>query len=660
MTNQSLVLVEKAWSQYVESGKIDPGILRPEVANSWQRCRSLKVDPFREADGGVNQLELRQRLYAKQRLMKAARPFMENLYHFVRASGFQVILTDEHGFLLDVLGDSDIVSQTRPVHLCPGGDWSEASKGTNAIGTAIAEGKPVQIHAWEHFSQQLHFLTCSAAPIFDADGSMLGVLDISGNYRFANSHTLGMVVAGVKAIENQLSLQHATQKLYLAYRYTNAMLESMSDGLLSIDTNGIITEINAKGAELFGITPGLAKGRHVAQVYKHPPVLQLLLDGVEYQNREVVIDRTGRKIHSSGSLIRDDSGGVIGAVAVFRENATRNSQPARRPALPPQRYTFDDIIGQSSAITELKEWARLAASSPSTVLIKGESGTGKELFAQAIHNASPRRDRPFVAINSAALPEALVESELFGHDEGAFTGSRKGGQAGKFEIAEGGTVFLDEIGDMPLGVQAKLLRVIQEKKVVRVGSSQERHVDIRIIAATHKDLHAEVRRGTFRQDLYYRLNVLEIRVPALRERLVDIPALTAHLIQKLAANLNRPEIRIDHNFLSTLQTHTWPGNVRELENTLERAIVRVGADGILKAEILDFPEGESEQQPGLSSIAGKSARRGDTEIKSLRDSEKDLIAEALAVYEGNIRKASAKLGIGRNTFYRKMKEYGIS
>ncbi len=656
MPNQSLVLVEKAWCQYVENGNIDIGILRPEVANSWQRCRNLKVDPFRENESGVNQLELRQRLYAKQRLMQAARPFMENLYNFVRASGFQVILTDEFGFLLDVLGDTEIVSQTRQVDLCPGGDWSEASKGTNAIGTAIAERKPVQIHAWEHFSQQLHFLTCSAAPIFDPEGALIGVLDITGDYRYANSHTLGMVVAGVNAIENQLSLQRATQKLYLAYRYSNAMLESMSDGLISIDNHGLITEINAKAAEIFGVTPGSAKGRHVAQVYKSPPVLQLLSDGVEYQNKEVIIERTGRRIHSSGSLIRDEIGAVIGAVAVFRENASRPLQPPRRPALPPQRYTFDDIIGQSSAITELKEWARLAASSPSTVLIKGESGTGKELFAQAIHNASSRRDRPFVAINSAALPEALVESELFGHDEGAFTGSRKGGQAGKFEIAEGGTVFLDEIGDMPLGVQAKLLRVIQEKKVVRVGSSQERQVDIRIIAATHKDLHAEVRRGTFRQDLYYRLNVLEIRVPALRERLDDIPALTAHLTQKLAVNLKRSQIRTDANFLNVLQTHSWPGNVRELENTLERAIVRVGEDGILRAEILDFPEND---QPNPLPAASRTARKGGAEVKTLREVEKDLIAEALAVYEGNIRKASAKLGIGRNTFYRKMKEYGI-
>ncbi len=654
MPQRSLVLVEKAWIQYFEGGELDLKTVRPEVANSWQRCRNLKIDPFHETRGNINQLELHERLYAKQRLMKIARPFMENLYNFVRGSGFQVILTDEFGFLLDVLGDPEIVSQTRQLDLCPGGDWSEAVKGTNAIGTAIAERKPVQIHAWEHFSREHHFLTCSAAPIFDTDGTMIGVLDITGDYRVANPHTLGMVVAGVNAIENQLCLQRATHKLYMAYRYSNTLLESMSDGLISIDNNGLITEINAKAGEIFGVSAGSVKGRHVAQVYQRPPVLQLLIDGIEYVNKEMIVERTGRKIHTSGSLLRDDRGAIIGAVAVFRENTSRLLQSPRRPVLPAQRYTFDDIIGQSSAITELKEWARLAASSPSTVLIKGESGTGKELFAQAIHNASARRDHPFIAINSAALPESLVESELFGHDEGAFTGSRKGGHAGKFEIAEGGTVFLDEIGDMPLGVQAKLLRVIQEKKVVRIGSAQERQVDIRIIAATHKDLHAEVQRGTFRQDLYYRLNVLEIRVPALRERLDDIPALTAHLTRQIVARLNRGEIRTDVHFLNTLMAHSWPGNVRELENTLERAIVRVGDDRVLRAEILDFA---ADENPSASPVA---AKRDTAAIKSLRDSEKELICDALAAYEGNIRQAAAKLGIGRNTFYRKMKEYGIS
>ncbi|MBC8017125.1 MAG: sigma-54-dependent Fis family transcriptional regulator [Verrucomicrobia bacterium] len=650
MAHHSLVTIQKAWNGYIEDGVLDIQLLRPEVANSWARCRTLNVNPFQEADGYVNQLELREHLYNKQHLVKIARPFMDNLYNFVRGSGFQVVLTDEHGFLLEVLGDNEIVSRTQHVHLCPGGNWSEAVKGTNAIGTAIIEKKPVQIYAWEHYCQPHHFLTCSAAPIFDQDGEMVGVLDISGDYRVANAHTLGMVVAAVNAIENQFRLLKATDKLYMAYRYSNALLENMSDGLISINNNGIVTEINTKGGEIFGVNPVLVKGRHVDQIYNaRATILQVLSEGIEYEDREIIIEKLGKKIYSSASLLRDDSGGIIGAVAVFREMSNR--QPLKRPTiLHSHYYTFDDIIGESPTLLASKEWARRAAASSSTVLINGESGTGKELFAQSIHNASPRRERQFIAINCAALPENLIESELFGYEEGTFTGAKRGGQAGKFEIADGGTIFLDEIGDMSLNVQAKLLRVIQEKRVTRIGAAGERPVDIRIIAATHKDLNAEVQQGHFRQDLYYRLNVLELRIPALRERIEDLPHLTEYLVQKISTRLNRNAPRIDNCFSIKIQSHDWPGNIRELENVLEQAIIRSGEDGILSADLLEF------QRHDLLQVAGATTTR----IKSLQEAEKDVISEALSFYEGNIQKAAAKLGIGRNTMYRKMKKYDIS
>jgi sigma-54 dependent transcriptional regulator, acetoin dehydrogenase operon transcriptional activator AcoR len=645
------LVTQDAWNLYVEEDILDLQQLRPEVANSWQRCRGLRVNPHQEQDSFINLQELRERLYDKQHLIKVARPFMDNLYNFVKGSGFQVVLTDELGYLLEVLGDNEIVSRTKQVLLCPGGNWSEAVKGTNAIGTAIVERRPVQIYAWEHYCKPHHFLTCSAAPIFDPDGELVGILDISGDYRVANAHTLGMVVAAVNAVENQLRLLRATDKLYMAYRYSNALLENMSDGLISIDNNGIITEINAKGAEIFDVNPARAKGRHVEQVCNgRSPLLKLISNGEEYENREIIIEKVGRKIYSSASLLRDDAGGVIGAVAVFREIDQR--QPHKRPTvLHSHCYTFDDIIGESPAIASAKEWARLAADSPSTVLINGESGTGKELFAQAIHNASPRKGRQFIALNCAALPENLIESELFGYEDGTFTGAKRGGQAGKFEVADGGTIFLDEIGDMALSVQSKLLRVIQEKKVSRIGSSSEKPVDIRIIAATHKDLQAEVTKGNFRQDLYYRLNVLGMRIPALRERAEDLGLLTSYLVHKLGLKLGKSGLKIGDGFLAKIESHSWPGNIRELENALERAIIRSGVQGVLSAEMIDF------------SCAPQPAQRAEakpTEITSLRDSEKRLISEALTFYEGNIQKAAAKLGIGRNTLYRKMKEYDIS
>ncbi|GAB7025477.1 sigma-54-dependent Fis family transcriptional regulator [Geotalea toluenoxydans] len=652
MAPQKLLAMQKTWQRYMETHELDVQLLRPEVASSWQRCRHLNVNPFQEADGYVNQLELRERIYHKQYLLKVARPFMDNLYNFVKGSGFQVVLTDELGYLLEVLGDNEIVNRTRQVLLCPGGNWSESQQGTNAIGTAIVEKKPVQIYAWEHYCKSNHFLTCSAAPIFNPEGEAIGILDISGDYRVANAHTLGMVVAAVNAIENQLRLQKATDKLYTAYRYSNTLLENMSDGLISINNNGIITEMNAKAGEILGCNPALAKGRHVEKIYNaRNTLLQVLSEGTEYEDREIIIEKLGRKIYSSATLLRDDAGGAIGAVAVFRE--MNNRQPVRRPTiLQSHSYTFDNIIGASPAITAVKEWAKLAAASPSTVLVMGESGTGKELFAQAIHNASPRGDRQFIALNCAALPESLIESELFGYEEGTFTGARKGGQAGKFEIADGGTLFLDEIGDMSANVQAKLLRVIQEKKVSRIGSANERPVDIRIIAATHKDLAEEVHGGRFRQDLYYRLNVLEINIPPLRERREDLPVITAHLIEKMAAKLGRDVPAVGNGFMEKVVAYGWPGNIRELENAIERAVIRAGIGGLLTAELLEMQSAQA-VKPEMPAPVVK-------EIRALREVECDMIVDALAFYQGNIQKAAAKLGIGRNTLYRKMKEFGIS
>ncbi len=657
MPTQSLVVTERAWTQFVENDQLDAQFLRTEVANSWRRCRTLKVDPFESIEGSVNKLELRERLQRRQLLMKIARPFLDNLYNFVKGSGFQVVLSDESGFLLEVLGDNEIVSRTRHVHLCPGGDWSEASKGTNAIGTAIIERKPVQIYATEHYCQAHHFLTCSAAPIFDPEGVLLGTLDISGDYHVANAHTLGMVVAAANAIENQLRLLSATDKLYMAYRYSNILLENMSDGLISINNNGIITEINAKAGEMFAVNPALVKGRHVSHINRDTTVLSVLSEGAENPTKETILEKMGKRIHSSASPLRDEGGQIIGAVAVFRE---LSRQLTKRPAaLHPHRYTFDDIVGVSPGTTAAKEWAQVAAASPSTVLIKGESGTGKELFAQAIHNASPRKDCPFIAINSAALPENLIESELFGYQDGSFTGAKKGGQAGKFELADGGTIFLDEIGDMPLSVQAKLLRVIQEKKVARIGSSNERPVEFRIIAATHKDLYAEMQNGNFRQDLYYRLNVVEIKIPPLRERKEEIPALTLHLVQKIASKFNWKVPEIQNEFIHDLQQYDWPGNIRELENAIERAIIRAGENGAVTAEFLELPNREPAREQIASPELPAPTENRPT-VRSLKEVEKEMISESFSHFQGNIQRAAAKLGIGRNTFYRKMKEYGIS
>jgi transcriptional regulator of acetoin/glycerol metabolism len=644
-------IVQSAWHKYTGGASLDVRHLNPEIASSWQRCHNLSVDPLRPLSRSIDRALLKEHLFYNQRLVKIVRPVMERLYDFVRNTGFQVVLSDETGFLLDVIGDSEVTSKTRSVELCPGGDWSESSKGTNAIGTAIFERKPVQVFASEHYCELNHFLVCSASPIFDADGKMVGVLDLSGDYHYANVHTLGMVVAAVGAIENQLRLQVATEQLYSAYRYSNILLENMSDGLISVDNRGIITEINAKGASILGVDPKAVKGRHLAQLSNCQfPILQMLSDGVHYEDKESVCDKSGKKIRSSASLLRDESRMIIGAVATFREVGKWRA-PSKPYSLPARRYDIDDIVGNGASMTELKTRTRIAVMSSSTILIEGESGTGKELIAQAIHNCGPRSNGPFIAVNCAALPDSLIESELFGYEEGSFTGAKKSGQAGKFEMANGGTLFLDEVGDMPLNAQVKLLRVIQERSVARIGSSIEREIDIRIIAATAKDLKREVNLQHFRQDLYYRLNVLNIRIPPLRERLEDIPALAQNLMERISLRLRVAPKEFEEGLPERLKSFSWPGNVRELGNAIERAINLAGDDSLLKSEHFDFADLYEERQT-------PSAPQG-APLRSLEAVEKDTIRNAVAFYKGNIHRAANSLGISRNTLYRKMKEYGI-
>ncbi len=600
---------------------------------------------------------LEQRRYEKEQLIRVARPFLRDLSYFVKGSDFQVILTDENGYLLEVAGDSRIAARSRAVHLRVGANWSEASKGTNAIGTAIAEKSPVQIHAWEHFRAENQFLTCSAAPIVDPAGNIAGVIDISGDCRHANPHTLGMVVSAVRAIENQLRLEQAMCKLSAASRYSSALVHGITDGLVAIDTDGIVTEINARGGEIFGINPALAKGFPLTQVcHGNPPILQVVRSGKEYKNQEIIINPSGRRIESSASLLRDEDGAIVGAVAFFRELQAQRA--ARRSAVfYSYRYKFEDIVGESSAMQKAKEWASLAATCTSTVLILGESGTGKEVFANAIHHASSRSRGTFLAINCAAMPESLIESELFGYCDGSFTGAKKGGQAGKFEMASGGTIFLDEIGEMSPSMQAKLLRVIQERSVSRVGSSLEINVDIRIIAATHCDLAKDVEAGKFREDLYYRLAVLEVRIPPLRERTGDVPNLARCLIGKISKRLERPAVEISLDCLEKLATYSWPGNVREMENVLERSLIRTQGCPMLTAEHLELPaEGA---RPVRECDASPRRAEPSLNANSLRDIEKQAITEALSACCGNIKQTAARLGIARNTLYRKMQDYGL-
>jgi PAS domain S-box-containing protein len=619
--------------------------VRDYIERSFRRCLAFGVDgnavhSRRIIDGAA----LEERLARRRALIRAAGPFIDRLYGFVQGSGFFAILTDEEGCILSMVGDDKILSEAYGLRMIPGAFMDERSIGTNAMGTALAEAMPVQVSGSEHFITAYHRWTCSGAPIRDPEGRVVGSLDLTGDCADVHLHTLGMVVAAANAIEAILVLDAKNQALGESQRFAETLVDSIEAGIITSALDGRLLTVNSHALALFGYTKDDML-RHSAEdlFVGWPDVLGACVSGREYQNEDVLVSARANRLYFNLSAysIKDEEGRAEAVILVFkdvRKVRRQADQIAGRRAV----YTFDKIIGSSPKLLEVVDIARKVADSRSTVLITGESGTGKEIFAQAIQNASPRRDQPFVVINCGAIPRTLIESELFGYVDGAFTGARRGGQSGKFEVADGGTIFLDEVGEMPIDLQTRLLRVIEEGTVTRVGDTRDIPVDVRIIAATNKDLRAEVERGNFRMDLFYRLDVLPIRLPPLREQRESIPVLVDYYMQRISRKINKKPIAIDAAYMGRLVAYDWPGNVRELENLIELMI-------------------NTERLPPLPSstaaFRSAEARSADTpRVRSgtLDEAELQRIREALAQCGDNVSSAARLLGIGRNTLYRKV------
>lgn len=643
-------ILREAREILLRHGRVPTDRLRPVIARAWERCRKLGVDPRTgQCPQKVSSEELRTRLEKYEVLLKAAAPFMESLYQFVRSSGFVVLLADADTCILKAIGTENADARAAVYHT-PGAFWKEEYAGNTAIGTALIEGTPLQIRALEHYCEDLFAWTCSAAPIRDPDGKIIGVLDMSGSEELVHCHTLGMVVAAVTAIENQMAMDRAARELKTANKYKSAIVESISDGLLTIDNRGVVTYMNPAGARILGVDHREVIGLQIQDVVDYrPDILNVLATGEGYADKEFFHRIRKGHVHfiKTAVPIRDENGEIVGVVDTFRE-AKRVRQMVNQMIGAQASFTFDDFVGRNPEIQDVLRLARAAADSSSNVLIEGESGTGKEILAQAIHNGSGRKDGPFVAVNCAAIPRELIESELFGHEEGAFTGARRGGRPGKFELANGGTIFLDEIGDMPPDMQVKLLRVLQERKLVRVGGSNYIDINVRVLAATNRDLLIEVEEGNFRQDLYYRLNVLLITMVPLRHWLDDLPLLVDHIVTKLNRKLGKDIQGVAPRVMERFRRHSWPGNVRELENVLERAM------NISQGDLIDMDwlpktllktEGVSrELVPGVASID---------------EVEKMAITKTMEAMGGNITRTAQALRISRNTLYNKIRRYGL-
>lgn len=446
------------------------------------------------------------------------------------------------------------------------------------------------------------------------------------------------------------------EKVVLANRL-QAVVDSVHEGVLAVDKDGIITHFNRSAEELLGLRKEIVLGRPLKKRIAMP-LAKVIDEGKEIPAREIFYNRGNNRVHLIATVrpIKSENGGVVGAVASFRD-FSETQKLAYQSLYSWQDFSFDHIIGVSEEIKEVKAKALKVARSDSSVLLVGESGTGKELFARAIHGASSRRNKPFVAVNCGAIPETLMESEFFGYEEGAFTGARRGGKPGKFELANGGTLFLDEISNMSLYLQAKLLRVLQDKQIERVGGTGLISVDVRIVAATNKDLAGMVQNGRFREDLYYRLSVIPLVIPPLRERKKDIVLLITHYMDRFNQLFEKNVEKFSDEALQLCLEYDWPGNVRELVNTVEYAInleestqVRVES---LPVRIREWKK--NKKRKNLTVNLGSS-------LVPLHELERNAIKQALDHFgwsdEGK-QKAADALGISRATIYRKIQKYKL-
>lgn len=673
-------------------------VQRPErqavIEQSHLRCAALGLTRIERAD--YDPLMRGDLLVARernQRLFSHAAPVMEMLREQIVDSDSMIVLTDAQGTILHSVGDDSFLERAGAVALSPGVNWAEHSKGTNAIGTALFEEVPTLVHADEHFMHANNFLTCSAVPIFDPRGSMLGVLDVSGDQRSYHRHTMGLVRMSARMIENHWLSDDFSDRLRLHFHSRVEFIGTLLEGIVVVGADGRILGANRSAMDQLEISSAALRmqsltslfGTTTAAIHDHfraplaPPMPLVLSDG--------------RKFHASArfnwpsvhalSRVRAEAepGEVIDAEGQPAAVTPRDATPPTAPlhSAPPVRPAVlaATLADRASGLNYLRTGdAQIEAVLQKVtrildrgipLLIMGDTGTGKELLARAVHHDSNRSKQPFVAVNCASIPESLIEAELFGYEEGAFTGARRKGATGRIVQAHGGTLFLDEIGDMPLSLQARLLRVLQERCVTPLGSSKSIEVDITVISATHRPLREMIEANQFREDLYYRLNGLAVRLPALRER-SDLAVLARRM---LLAEGAQPTPQISTAVMAHFLRYHWPGNLRQLANVLRTAaVMSAGEEQITEAHLSDdFLEDIRRAAPAeLAAAAAQRAAEASAPVvvvaaappepavaRTLEEAEIDMIRRVLSEVQGNISEASKRLGISRNTIYRKLR-----
>ncbi|MFW2357047.1 sigma-54-dependent Fis family transcriptional regulator [Hydrogenophaga sp.] len=613
-------------------------------------------------------------------LFQHAAPVMETLYDQIVNTHSMVLLTSAKGLVLHSLGDMDFLERASQVALTPGMDWSEKSKGTNAIGTALTEEEALTVHGGQHYMNANKFLTCSASPIFDPYGQVIGALDVTGDHRSYHQHTLALVRMSAQMIENHMFADIFPKAIRIHFHTRSEFLGTLVEGIAVFSPEGRFLSANRSAQFQIGLPFSALKAHTFSSLFGLPVSALFELFGGATPNPKQLCMHNGVSVWCRVKLKASNMWAAKPTAHTGEAPAQPQPQPPQAPAASqpePLKQTGKKMQFSSlhyldtgdAQVTSVIHKLRMVSGRDIPIMILGETGTGKDLLAQAIHGDSSRAAQPFVSVNCASIPDTLIESELFGYEEGAFTGARKKGSIGKILQAHGGTLFLDEIGDMPKHLQARLLRVLQERKVSPLGAGKEVDVDVAVVSATHKNLKDMIARGDFREDLYYRLNGLVVRLPALRER-SDFELVVQKIL--LALSEGSQPVGVSAQVMDLFKRYAWPGNFRQLHNLLRTAVVMVGQNGVIDMSHLpdDFLEELDHQQvvaPAAAPVAPimvpvdaapacsapEPAAEVSAEGQKLQDVALSAMAQMLRLHKGNVSAAAKALGVSRNTIYRK-------
>jgi transcriptional regulator of acetoin/glycerol metabolism len=620
------------------------------IQQSHERCRALGLSRIERPDHApLGRADLAVAMDRNQRLHTHAAPVMEMLFDQIAGAESMVVLCDATGTIIHSVGDDDFLARASKVALTPGVNWSEQAKGTNAIGTTLVDEVPMLVHADEHFMHANQFLTCSAAPILDPRGNILGVLDVTGDHHSYHRHTMALVRMSARMIENHWLSDDFRNAMRLHFHQRVDFIGTLMEGILAVSPDGRIVGANRSALDQLGLS-GAALRMHG-------------LGALFGTSVGALVDRF-RSPLSTPLTVTGPAGSVFHVHARFdwpvwsqvteaAMNAARRTEdglPRPQVVRAPASAQSPSAAAPSASLAQLETGdprmaalvatARRLRNRDIPLLILGETGTGKETLARAIHADSSRAAQPFVAVHCASLPADQIELELFGSEDGTFPGARRRGSPGRIRQADGGTLFLDEVGDLPLPLQARLLQVLQDCRVAKGGGPDLPPVDLAVVCASRDDLRDRIAAQTFREDLYYRLNGLSLRLPPLRDR-SDLTALVRVILDR---DLQARHLSLAPEVVALFAQHAWPGNVRQLFNVLRLATVMAGGDTQIRREHL--PEDVVEDLPPATPVSAP---------KSLHALEHDAIRAAVDAHGGNISAASKQLGISRNTIYRRLK-----